>query len=75
MYGPDGVPVEQINNSTEKVAYLHHDQQGSTRLIIGESGKTEATFTYGAYGEPAGRTGTATTSLATTGDTPTATPD
>jgi hypothetical protein len=27
--------VEQINNTTGAVLYLHHDQQGSTRLITG----------------------------------------
>jgi RHS repeat-associated protein len=63
IYGPGGLPVEQINNSTSTVLYLHHDQQGSTRLITGSTGKTEATFTYGAYGELTGSTGTATTPL------------
>jgi RHS repeat-associated protein len=62
VYGPGGVPVEQIN-SEGHVLYLHHDQQGSTRLLTGEGGKTEATATYGAYGEPTGHTGTATTPL------------
>ena len=54
---------EQINNTTGAVEYLHHDQQGSTRLITSSTGKTEATFTYGAYGELTGSTGTATTPL------------
>ncbi len=30
--------VEQINNTTEKVQYLHHDQAGSTRLITASVG-------------------------------------
>jgi len=55
--------IEQINNTTGAVTYLHHDQAGSTRLITGSTGKTEATFTYGAYGETTGSTGTATTPL------------
>lgn len=63
IYGPGGAPVEQINNRTGTVLYLHHDQQGSTRLLTGESGKAEATFTYGPYGELTGHTGTATTPL------------
>lgn len=63
MYGHYEVAIEQINNSTGTVEYLHHDQQGSTRLITGSTGKTEATFTYGAYGELTGSTGTATTPL------------
>lgn len=58
-----GMPVEQINTSTGAVLYLHHDQQGSTRLVTGSTGKTEATFTYGAYGELTGSMGTATTPL------------
>jgi RHS repeat-associated protein len=63
IYGPGGLPVEQINNSTGTVLYLHHDQSGSTRLLTGSTGKTEATFTYGPYGELTGSTGTATTPL------------
>ena len=63
IYGPGGVPIEQINNSTGAVQYLHHDQSGSTRLLTGSTGKTEATFTYGPYGELTGSTGTATTPL------------
>jgi RHS repeat-associated protein len=55
--------VEQINNTTGTVTYLHHDQQGSTRLLTGSTGKTEATFTYDAYGNQTGHTGTATTPL------------
>jgi RHS repeat-associated protein len=63
IYGPDNLPIEQINNTTGTTQYLHHDQQGSTRLITGETGKTEATMTYNAYGNPTGHTGTATTPL------------
>jgi RHS repeat-associated protein len=63
IYGPGDLPFEQINNTTSTITYLHHDQQGSTRLITGSTGKTEATFTYGPYGELTGSTGTATTPL------------
>ncbi len=63
VYGRGGQPIEQINNSTGAVTYLHHDQSGSTRLLTGSTGKTEATFTYGPYGELTGSTGTATTPL------------
>jgi RHS repeat-associated protein len=63
IYGPEGAPIEQINNSTSAILYLHHDQQGSTRLLTGSTGKTEATFTYDAYGNLTGKTGTATTPL------------
>jgi RHS repeat-associated protein len=63
IYGPGDLPVEQINNTTSTVLYLHHDQQGSTRLLTGTTGKTEATFTYDAYGNQTGHSGTATTPL------------
>ncbi len=54
--------VEQINNSSGAITYLHHDQQGSTRLITGSTGKVEGKCTYSAYGTPTCE-GTATTPL------------
>ncbi len=63
IYGPDGLPVEQINNSGGTVLYLHHDQQGSTRMLTGSTGKSEATMTYDAYGNTTATTGTVTTPL------------
>ncbi|HEV3319323.1 MAG TPA: DUF6531 domain-containing protein [Solirubrobacteraceae bacterium] len=62
VYGPGGLPVEQINNSTGTVQYLHHDQAGSTRLLTGSTGTVEGKCTYGAYGTPTCE-GTATTPL------------
>jgi RHS repeat-associated protein len=62
IYGPASVPIEQIS-SGGTVTYLHHDQQGSTRLLTGSTGKTEATFTYSPYGELTGHTGTMGTLL------------
>src|ERR1700691_2687864 len=43
---------EQINNSSGAVLYLHHDQQGSTRLLTGSTGKVEGKCSYSAYGTP-----------------------
>jgi RHS repeat-associated protein len=63
IYGPGNLPVEQINTSTGAVLYLHHDQQGSTRVLTGLTGAKEATFTYDAYGNTTGTTGTAKTAL------------
>ncbi len=63
IYGPGGLPIEQINNSSGTVLYLHHDQQGSTRLLTSSTGTKEASFTYDAYGNQTGHTGTATTPL------------
>lgn len=62
LYGPGDLPVEQID-SEEKVLYLHHDQQGSTRMLTDASGTVQRTMSYDAYGNPAGSTGTATTPL------------
>ena len=62
IYGPDGLPIGQINNSTGTTLYVHHDQQGSTRLLTGSTGKAEGKCSYGAYGTPTCE-GAATTPL------------
>ena len=62
IYGPDNLPVEQINNTTGTVTYLHHDQQGSTRLLTGSTGTVTGKCTYSAYGTPTCE-GSATTPL------------
>jgi RHS repeat-associated protein len=67
VYGPADLPIEQIN-SEGKVLYLHHDQQGSTRLLTSATGSIEATFTYDAYGNQTGHTGTAATPLGYDGE-------
>jgi RHS repeat-associated protein len=61
IYGPAGLPIEQISSGGGAV-YLHHDQQGSTRLITGSTGAVEGKCSYGAYGTPSCE-GTATTAL------------
>jgi RHS repeat-associated protein len=62
IYGPGGLPIEQINTEG-KALFVHHDQQGSTRMLTGTTGTIEATMTYDAYGNPTASTGTATTPL------------
>jgi RHS repeat-associated protein len=62
IYGPDGLPFEQISSSST-VVYLHHDQQGSTRLLTSATGASAGTATYDAYGEKTGSTGTSTTPM------------
>jgi RHS repeat-associated protein len=62
IYGPGGLPVEQISTGGTTL-YLHHDQQGSTRLLTGSTGVKEASMTYDAYGNTTGTTGTATSPL------------
>jgi RHS repeat-associated protein len=61
IYGPSGLPVEQIS-SGGTVTYLHHDQAGSTRLLTGSTGTVTGKCSYGAYGTPTCE-GTATTPL------------
>lgn len=43
LYGPTKMIVEQVNNGTGTVTYLHHDQAGSTLAVDGECA-------HGAYG-------------------------
>ncbi len=62
IYGPGGLPVEQISSSGT-VTYLHHDQQGSIRLLTGATGTVTGSTTFDAYGNKTGSTGTGTTPL------------
>jgi RHS repeat-associated protein len=62
VYGPGGIPIEQIS-SEEVPTYLHHDQLGSTRLLTAAGGEAAGAFTYGAYGSLAASAGPQTTAL------------
>jgi RHS repeat-associated protein len=62
VYGPEGLPIAQINSKKEPT-YLHHDQQGSTRLLTNSKGEAKGTYTYTPFGAIEGQTGTATTPL------------
>jgi RHS repeat-associated protein len=62
IYGPGGLPIEQIS-AKEEPSFLHHDQLGSTRLLTDAAGEPSATFSYGPYGGLEGHTGTTTTPL------------
>lgn len=62
VYGPDGMLFEQIS-SGGTVTYLHHDQQGSTRLLTGSTGTVTGSTTFDAYGNKTGSTGSSTTPL------------
>lgn len=59
IYGPGGLPVEQIT-SGGTITYLHHDQQGSTRLLTGATGTVTGSTTFDAYGNKTGSTGSTT---------------
>jgi RHS repeat-associated protein len=62
IYGPGGLPVEQVS-SGGTVTYLHHDQQGSIRLLTGSTGTVTGSTTFDAYGNKTGSTGASTTPL------------
>lgn len=61
LYGPEGQPFEQI--ASETPTYLHHDQQGSTRLLTNSEGKAIGKYTYTPYGAVEKHEETATTPL------------
>jgi RHS repeat-associated protein len=48
IYGPGGLPVEQINNTT--AYFFAHDQLGSTRALSSSTGAKKSTFDYDPYG-------------------------
>ncbi len=57
VYGPGGLPLEQVDNSGH-TNYFFHDQLGSTRVLLDGSGTATATFAYDAYGRTIATTGT-----------------
>lgn len=65
IYGPGGMPIEHISEG--KASYYHQDQLGSTRMLTDSSGEVTGTFSYTAYGQPAGSSGTETTPLSYAG--------
>lgn len=62
IYGPGGIPIEQIDSSGN-VTYLHQDQLGSTRMLTDPSGNVTATYSYSPYGSVTSKTGTGSTPL------------
>jgi RHS repeat-associated protein len=49
IYGPDALPLEQID-ATGTIHYYHHDQLGSTRALTDKNGRPTNTYTYDPYG-------------------------
>jgi RHS repeat-associated protein len=66
IYGPGGLPVEQINPDGTTL-FLHHDQIGSTRTATDATGAAVATWSYDPYGNQAAHTGTIDVPLGYTG--------
>jgi RHS repeat-associated protein len=59
IYGAGDLPVEQVGSSGT-VLYLHHDEQGSTRLLTNSTGSVAGSASYDAYGNKIGSSGTST---------------
>jgi RHS repeat-associated protein len=62
IYGPGGLPIEQISGSGSPLFY-HHDQLGSTRLLSNLSGHAVSAYAFDPYGNLAAKTGNASTPL------------
>ncbi|MEU6851532.1 RHS repeat-associated core domain-containing protein [Actinacidiphila alni] len=65
LYGPGGMPVEQI--STSATQWYFHDQLGSTRALTDSTGAVAGSYGYTPYGTASSHTGTAATPLQYTG--------
>lgn len=61
IYGPEGLPIEQIISSASH--FLHHDQQGSTRILTSSTGNVIGSYEYSPYGAVWSRTGTQSTQM------------
>lgn len=59
IYGPSGLPLEQVGPNGTTLWY-HHDQQGSTRLLTTAAGTVAGSATYSPYGSTVATSGTAT---------------
>jgi len=53
IYGPDGLPLEQVNSAGTALFYLH-DQLGSTRLLVNGAGAVQARLYLRCVWQPPG---------------------
>jgi YD repeat-containing protein len=56
IYGPDGLPIEQIDNS-DHALFLTEDAQGSVRLLADADGNVKGTASYDAFGNQTAQSG------------------
>ena len=56
IYGPDGLPIEQIDNAGN-VLFLDHDAQGSVRLLTDAAGDVKGAASYDAFGSQTAQSG------------------
>ncbi len=57
LYGPDGLPFEEID-SNDTPRFYHHDRLGSVRSVTDASGTRVASQSFDVYGNLVGSTGT-----------------
>jgi RHS repeat-associated protein len=67
LYGPDGLPFEQIAWDGTTV-FFHHDQLGSTRLQTNTNGDVVGAWSYNAHGVPTASTNAPVTHLGFAGE-------
>lgn len=67
IYGPGGLPLEQVA-SDGTTHWFFHDQLGSTRALTNSSGSVAGTWAYDPYGSVIASSGTATTPFGFTGE-------
>ena len=60
IWGPEGLPLEQVAYSTGLKSFFVHDQIGNTRVLMNEASTVVASFTYAAYGGLVQSTGAVT---------------
>jgi RHS repeat-associated protein len=58
IYGPDGLPIEQIDNAGHAL-FLDEDAQGSVRLLTDAAGNVKGTASYDAFGNQTAQSGEA----------------
>jgi RHS repeat-associated protein len=63
IYGPGGLPIEQIDDAGGSTNYFFHDAIGSTRMLIGSAGTPSASYEYTPYGNVRAQNGSASTPL------------
>lgn len=63
VYGPNGIPVEQLLSSVTTATFLHHEQLGSIRALTNEGGEITGAYSYGPTGTLLSHTGIDSASL------------
>ena len=63
VYGPDGLPLEQIKSSDSSTVWFDHDTLGNTRLLTDSSSNMAANYNYDTYGNVTAAAGRVDTPL------------